>query len=284
MSKLDSVLRFHIRFFQLMGYQTLSLNSNQKLKQRTEQILIVWTLMILVISTTATINTFLNSEEYLFTEDKFGNFNDSIKVITSQVALVISYLESIFRRREMFIFWQQYIALKTTPSTKSLLRQLQDHSRFLCIHYGITAGDTIVLVIYFTVTENLRNHMIYFWFMFTPYIFAVRCRNVQCIFHIECIRKELQQLAAEMQLLADYTNFAKRIVTFKGFDEFVRRKLLGLQLNYERVYKMYWNFQKSFGFSIIAFLLMEYVRVLVDLYFIYYTYFRKSDPLGKIIY
>ncbi|XP_036345248.1 gustatory receptor 8a-like [Rhagoletis pomonella] len=277
--QVPGVVHFHIRFFQIIGCFDASLQTQPRLQKIAEQRLVTWTNLLLLIFSLTTVNTFFRPDAFLFTTNRFGYFNDVLKVCMAQVTILIIYTETVWRRRALRHFWQRYALLTQVKSEQFLSNesnwrvQLSTHRHFLYILYGITVLDLLIEVIFFSL-QPLTDQAQQFWFMFTPFVYLVHLRNMQIVFHIEIIRHELEKLRNDVGLLAEYTNFARRVVPFAGFEDFVRRKLAEKQLVFQRIHEMLDYFRNAFGMSIIAVLLMIYVRVVVDAYFMFYN---KSD-------
>ncbi|XP_065365274.1 gustatory receptor 8a-like [Calliphora vicina] len=127
----------------------------------------------------------------------------------------------------------------------------------------------------FIVYQDKSRHLILSWSIFSPLLYVVYMRNMQFIFHIELIRLELVKLQQDLNLMVDYSRFVAYGCGFKGFEEFLRKKLVDKQKTYQMIYEMFEQFQNSFGLSIIAVLSMIFVRILVDSYFAYYSYYSN---------
>ncbi|XP_004536506.1 gustatory receptor 8a-like [Ceratitis capitata] len=284
--QVPSVVRFHIRLFQLIGCFDVSLHTQPREQRLAEQRLVAWTVLILLIFTLTIVNTFVHPSAFLFTSESFGYFVDALKVCMAHVAVTIIYLETIARRHALRNFWQRFAMLnvelskneKYLPAEESDWRtQIRAYNLFIYIFYGITVFDLILQIIYYNLREE-NEHLLQFLAMFTPYTYMVHLRNMEIIFHIAIIRHELEKLRKDVALLADYTRFSRRVAPFVGFESFVRQKLAEKQLTFQRIYEMYYYFQQSFGVSTIAVLLMTYTRLVVDAYFILYTYHQKKEP------
>ncbi|XP_054728918.1 gustatory receptor 8a-like [Anastrepha obliqua] len=273
--QVPAVVRFHIRLFQVIGCFDASLHAQPKMQKLAEHRLVAWTNLLLLIFSLTTVNTFSRPGAFLFTDNRFGYFNDALKVGIAQITVFIIYMETVMGRCALRTFWQRYTILnrvkaeKYQNNTSHWRAQLHTHRRFLYIFYGIIAFDVSMEVI-FLAKQALDSQVIRFWVMFTPFIYMVHLRNMQIIFHIEIIRHELEKLRKDIGLLSDYTSFARRVAPFAGFENFVRQKLAEKQLIFQRIYEMLDYFQNAFGMSTIAVILMIYVRVVVDGYFTFY--------------
>ncbi|XP_012161679.1 gustatory receptor 8a isoform X2 [Ceratitis capitata] len=279
--QVPSVLRFHIRFFQVIGCFDASLSTQPTQQRIVEQRLVVWTFLLLLIFSMTTVNTILCPDAFLFTGNRFGYFNDMLKVCIAQITVFIIYTETVLGRYALRNFWQLYALLNqkaevaeklTTPKPHWPL-QLCTYRRFLCIFYGITIFDIIIEILFHAMRPAGEDTMIVmrFWFMFTPYVYMAHWRNMQIILHIDVIRHELEKLRNDIALLAEYTRFARRVVPFVGFESFVRQKLAEKQLVFQHIYEMLYFFQRAFSVSTMAVLLMIYVRVVVDTYFMFFN-------------
>ncbi|XP_011185251.1 gustatory receptor 8a [Zeugodacus cucurbitae] len=270
------VVRLHIRFFQLIGCFDVSLHVQSKAQRINEQRLVAWTVLLLLAFSITTVNTFVRPNEFLFTGNRFGYFNDVLKVCIAQLTVLVIYLETVLGRCALRSFWQRYALLNQRTADKfkgdnnNWRTQLGTYRRFLCIFYGLTLIDATIEVLFHSMRPADRN-LCLFWSMFIPFIYMAHWRNMQIILHIEIIRHELEKLRHDIGLLAEYTNFARRVVPFAGFEKFVRQKLAEKQLVYQRIYEMLYYFQRAFSMSTMAVLLMLYVRVVVDAYFMFFN-------------
>ncbi|XP_061395345.1 gustatory receptor 8a [Musca vetustissima] len=231
------------------------------------------------------------NDDFLFNGDKFGYFNDSLKIIFGDMAVTCSYLEAIIKRVSVHRFWAIYKQLQQNhpniggghnANREFWLQEIRKNRRFLITFYIVAIIEIGVMLIFFGL-QNMTRHLILFWSVFVPFIFIVHLRNMQFIFYIELIRQELVKLQQDLSLMVDYSRFQAYGVGFRGFECFLRTKIAEKQRTYQLIYDMYEHFQNSFGFSIIAVLLMIYVRVLVDSYFGYYTVYRGWNPIELVL-
>ncbi|XP_018792278.1 PREDICTED: gustatory receptor 8a [Bactrocera latifrons] len=286
--QVPSVVRLHIRFFQLIGCFDVSLHGHAKVQRVTEQRLVTLTLLLLLLFFVTTVNTFLRPTEFLYTANRFGYFNDVLKVCIAQLTVFIIYMETVLGRHALRNFWQRYALLnkinadKFKSSNDNWRVQLKTYRRFLCIFYGITLFDVSIEVVFHIMRPANRN-LLLFWTMFTPFMYMAHFRNMQIILHIEIIRHELKKLRHDIGLLAAYTSFSRLIVPFAGFERYVRHKLAEKQLVYQRIYEMLYDFQRAFSMSSMAVLLMIYVRVVVDAYFMFLSYSSGWQILENLL-
>lgn len=223
-----------------------------------------------------------SDDAYLFNNDKFGYFNDILKVVFADIAVTVSYLEAIFKRSNLKKFWIIYDFLHNKSNNEMnfvSLQEIWENCRYLGIFYAAIILEIIVMIL-FVKFNTMTRHLVLFWSVFTPFIYAVHLRNMQFIFYIEILRLELVKLQLDLNLMVDYTRFEACGCSFKGFEDFLRKKLLEKQKHYQKIYEMFEYFQNGFGFSIIAVTLMVYVRVLVDAYFGYYILYRNWNKFG----
>lgn len=224
-------------------------------------------------------------KDFLYKGDEFGYFNDILKVVFAYIAITSSYMEAIFKRKYLKKFWKIYQNLqkKSLAENKQFfnLKCIWQNNRFLVIFYTMFALEFLAMLI-FTLWQTKTRHLILFWSIFAPLAYISYLRNMQFIFYIELLRLELVKLQYDLNLLVEYSRFVAYGCGFRGFEEFLRQKLLDKQKHYEAIYDMFVNFQKAFGISIIAVLAMIYVRVLVDTYFAYYSYYNNWNRYGIV--
>ncbi|XP_073832075.1 gustatory receptor 8a [Musca autumnalis] len=284
--KVPLVLRCHQKIFRAIGYCTLSLDVNQKERLGRR----LWSCTLMIAFNIITCVALFGNDDFLFNGDKFGYFNDSMKIIFGDMAATCAYLEAIINRASVEKFWEIYDKLQTNYSPKNIqkcskqiwLQDIRKNRRFLIIFHTVVVTEIGVMVIFFSLRQMTR-HLILFWSVFVPFIFVVHLRNMQFIFYIELIRQELVKLKEDLGLMVDYSRFHAYGTGFQGFEIFLRSKLAEKQQIYQLIYEMFEHFQNSFGFSIIAVLLMIYVRVLVDSYFGYYSVYRGWNPIEIIL-
>lgn len=281
-AQMSRLLNAHIKVFKFVGYCTLSYDENFKRSTNVERFLILYSTFLLIAFNVITLIALTSNDAFLFTEDTFGYFNDILKVVFADIAVTIAYLEAIFRRTALYEFWKIYYRLQKQTAREipsKYLKEIWQNRRFLGIFYSFILLESVLMVL-FVVYQTMTRHLVLFWSIFTPFIYAVHLRNIQFIFYIELLRTELVKLKQDLSLMVDYSRIVAYGCGFKGFEEFLRSKLVEKQKNYQMIYEMYEQFQNSFGISIVFVLLMIYVRVLVDAYFGYYTVYRGWNKVG----
>lgn len=279
------ILRIHLIIFTALGYCNVSLNNNPQRSRLIERLLTLWSWLLLIVFNIVAFISLTSDDAYMFTNDKFGYFNDILKVVFGDIAVTATYLEAIFKRTDYYKFWNIYDSLQKNSweNSKAItLGDIRENIRFLLLFYINIILETVLMII-FVILQPMTRHLILFWSIFTPFICAVHLRNMQFIFYIEIIRLELVKLQQDLSLMVDYSRFVAYGCGFRGFEEFMRKKLLDKQKHYQMIYEMFEHFQNAFGVSIIAVLLMVYVRVLVDAYFAYYTVYRDWNKTGKVL-
>ncbi|ALC49189.1 Gr8a, partial [Drosophila busckii] len=133
-----------------------------------------------------------------------------------------------------------------------------------------------MLLLMLVYVQQLTRQLFLFWCTFQPFVFLAHLRNTQFVLHLELLRQQLLQLERELALLAEYSNFAQR---FDGFECYMRRRLRQQQLNYARIYDMCVCFSSCFSYSVLTVLLMIFIRIAVDCYFMYYTIYNNIDNI-----
>lgn len=284
--KISKVLQFHMRFFNLIGFCCLSIDENFNRNTTKERCLMLWSCCLMIVFNIVAFVALLSSDAFLFTDDSFGYFNDILKVVFANIAVTVSFMETLLKRSEAFKFWQKYNFLQNNSQQIekkfTLQNDIRKHLRFLLIFYSIVIIESAMMS-WFILFQDMTRHLVLFWSIFTPFIFIVHMRNMQFVFYIELIRLELVKLKQDLELLVDYSRFAAYGCAFKGFENFLRQKVVEKQRYYQLIYEMLEHFQNAFGFSIVAVLLMIYVRLLVDSYFGYYTIYRGSSRIGGLL-
>lgn len=281
--QLGPVLHYHLRFYQLLGMHNLPLTEEKgtwQLWRRVEaKILPCWSVCLVSTYTVLVLFCMTSDDEYLYRGDRFGCFNDGLKYAFSEVAVLTIYVEGLRQRKHLARFWQLYRALTPMPAIGTVRRQLINHYRFLIAFYGITSLEIVIICVLRRV-QIISRHVMLFWCTFQPFAFAVHLCNLLFQLHLELIRQQLVQLEREVSLLSDYSAFASNAATFKGFENYLRRRVRQKQLIYSRIYELYTCFTQSFGYSVLTVLLMIYVRVAVDCYFMYYTIYSNINNVG----
>lgn len=276
--QLSPLLRWHIRLFQIFGFYTMSFNENPQKALITEQCLRLWSLLLLVaFNSVAAIALFTNNN-ILYNDDKFGFFNDVLKFAFGDLAITTIYLESIFKQNDAHQFWLVYTKLQNRQFGNQCWqrctwqRDFQKHMRFLISFYGVLFLEILFMII-FIIFQHKNRQLVLLWCTYGPFIYTVHLCNLKFIFQIELIRLELLKLQQDLQLLVDCTQQKIFDHAFWNFEEHLRSKLLEKQYMYQQIYEMYEYFQNSCSLSIVAVLLVIYVRILVDTYFAYYSHY-----------
>lgn len=104
-SYIPKILRIHLGIFKTIGYCGLSLNPNLKRSVIIERWLVLWSSLLLVIFNIIAFMALFSDDAFLFTDDKFGCFNDTLKVVFADIAVTVSFLETIFKRSDIKRFW-----------------------------------------------------------------------------------------------------------------------------------------------------------------------------------
>lgn len=279
------VLLAHLNVFTLIGYCLFTNTSKTETNKKMEVFLIFWSSLLLVCCNIAAIGAILSTDDFLFKGDAFSCFNDVMKFVFADIAITCSYLETIFKRNSLKQFWILYYLLQEkqpclAKGAFSNFKELWQNGRFLVIFYTLVVAEFFFLAL-FWIFENKSRHLILFWALFTPLAYAVYLRNMQFIFYIEIVRMELVKLQKDLHLLVEYSRFVANNCSFKSFEGLLRRRIADKQKRYGTIFEMFEHFQNSFGYSIAAVLVMIYVRVLVDSYFIYYTSYHVGMRFGK---
>ncbi|BFG01718.1 gustatory receptor 8a [Drosophila madeirensis] len=289
--RLDHVLHFHLRVYQVLGFHGLPLPGDER-PRRTRQLLRAWSLFLLLALSGMVTVCLTSNLDFLYRRDMFGFVNDALKYVFSEVALLSIYAETMASQRALARFWwlhgklsrqqqqqqQQHLGCRLSRPV-SLQSELLQHRRYLISLYGILAMEILINICLWQVQPS-DIHLTLFWSTFEPLVFLMYLRNVQFVLHMELLRQQLAQLERELCLLAEYSRFASETGrSFRDFGHFLRRRLLQKQCVYNDVHEMYSCFQRAFCYSILAVLLSIYVRVAVDCYFMYYTIYIEIANL-----
>lgn len=279
---LSFILRFHIKIFHALGYCTINFRDNPS--PRTERWLRLWSFLLLVFFNICALVALFCHTDVLYTGDRFGLFNDILKVVFGNIAVTTSYIETILKHSHVYRFWLIYSQLQEKTNKNygekfSCLEEIRRNRRFLTMFY-VTLGSEIVVTMVFFHYQIIDRQLLLFWSFFSPFVYMVHLRNMQFIFHIELIRQELVKLQEDLALMVYYSRCHAYGAGFRGFKKFLRSKIAEKQKFYELIYEMLEIFQNSFGFSIIGVILMIYVRTLVDSYFVYYSTYVGWQKYG----
>ncbi|XP_060662403.1 gustatory receptor 8a [Drosophila nasuta] len=271
---IGQLLHSHLRFYQLLGLHGLPLPGDGWPENRAKWFrLFAGCLMIGF--TALTVVCLTSSDVFLYQGDAFGWFNDILKYGFAEIAVLSIYAETIWHPWPLARFWQLYAALAPQPAS-TLRLQMRQHWRFLVTLYGTLSLEGL-LVCSLASMQVMSRHIVLFWSTFQPFVLIVHLRNTQFVLHLELLRQQLLQLEHELALLAEYSTFASDVASFAGFEEYLRRRVRHKQLIYGRIYEMANCFLVAFRYSVITVLLMIYVRIAVDCYFMYYTLYNKIN-------
>lgn len=286
-ANISKILRVHMKIFKIFGFCNLSLHDNFQRNQLEERWLICWSFLLIIGFNIITLLTLISDDDFLFLNDTFGYFNDVLKMVFADIAVTVSYLETVCRRLEFYKFWKVYNCLQKRSNNEKNVRKLTsnelwENRRFLAIFYGNCFVECIIMIL-FVFFQPMTRHLVLFSIVFTPFVYFVHLRNMQFIFYIEILRIELEKLQQDLGLMVDYSRFAAYGCGFRRFEEFLRKQLVDKQTHYQMIYEMFEHFQNGFGYSIITVMLMNYVNVLVDAYFGYYTIYRDWNKTGMFV-
>lgn len=266
--QISLVLKFHIRIF---CFCTVSFGNRAIAEER---LLCMWSFFLLIAFNVVTFTALIKHRYFLFFEDKFGFFNDVLKIVCGNVAVTISYLETLLQRSHSYKFWGIYLRLQERSANKShqnswrnCFAELHKHRRFLVLFYTVVAAEIYVMYICFSITV-VDFQAVLFWCIYTPFIYVIHLRNLQFIFFVELIRLRLVAVQKDLIKLVEFANFG---TSNKHFEEILRSKIANAQQSYQLTFEMFQHFHNSFGFSMVAVILVIYVRILVNTYFSYYS-------------
>ncbi|KAH8386833.1 hypothetical protein KR093_002838 [Drosophila rubida] len=274
--QLGQLLHSHLRFYQLLGLHGLPLPGDAQPEQKA-QLLRLWAGCLMISFTAIAVLCVTGSDEFLYQGDAFGWFNDMLKYGFAEIAVLSIYAETLWHRHPLARFWQLYAALAPRPAPTWRL-QLQQHWRFVVILYGTLLLECLLMYSLYRM-QVLSRHLVLFWSTFQPFVLIVHLRNTQFVLHMELLRQQLLQLEHELALLAAYSTFASDVASFDGFEEYLRRRVRHKQLIYARIYELANYFREAFKSSVLTVLLMIYVRIAIDCYFMYYTIFKNINVI-----
>ncbi|XP_034483279.1 gustatory receptor 8a [Drosophila innubila] len=270
---IGQVLQYHLRFYQLLGLHGVPLSGDGQFSCKAI-ILRIWAGCLLSSLTWVAFMCVTSEDECLYEGDDFGRFNDGLKFGFAEVAVLSIYSETIWNRHPLARFWQLYAALAPRPAATVRLQLLQ-HWRFLITIYGTVFLESLMISVLFS--QQMDQHIVLFWSTFQPFVYVVHLRNTQFVLHLELLRQQLFQLEHELALLVEYSAFASGAASFFGYEEYMRRRVRQKQRIYQGIYELYTCFIQAFSYSVLTVLLMIYVRIAVDCYFMYYTIYNKID-------
>ncbi|XP_017063951.1 gustatory receptor 8a [Drosophila eugracilis] len=272
---LGRVLQFHLRLYQVLGFHGLPLPGDVN-PDRIRRQLMAWSLFLLIALSVLIMFCLFSSEEFLYRGDMFGCVNDALKYAFAELAVVAIYVETLSSQRHLANFWWLHHKLGGQKvGSGSLKSECQQYRRYLLSLY-IMMGSELLLHLVMWQVQPLSHHMLLFWCTYEPIVCLTYMRNVQFVMHLELLREQLTSLERELGLLAEYSRFASETGrSFRGFESFLRRRLLQKQRIYSDVYDMLKCFQGAFNYSILAVLLTINIRIAVDCYFMYYTVYNN---------
>uniref|UniRef100_A0A1I8NXI6 Gustatory receptor n=1 Tax=Stomoxys calcitrans TaxID=35570 RepID=A0A1I8NXI6_STOCA len=267
--QVSSFLHWHLKIFKALGFCFENIGSDNVNRKRWS---FLWPCFLMIAFNVVVLMSLCNSEVVFFANDSFGFFNDVLKVVAADIAVTISYMESILKRSSCHKFWSIYCKLQEQKwEWTNWQEELRENCRFAIMFYTFIICEALVLLIL-----AIAYPFQLFWSIYFPFIIVIHLRNMQVIFHVELIRLELLKLRDDLIRMADYSKFLAQGKGFRGLENFFHFKIVEKQRNYQMIYEMYEHFQNTFGFSICAVLLMIYVRILVDSYFGYYNVYHGS--------
>ncbi|EDW00139.1 gustatory receptor 8a [Drosophila grimshawi] len=283
----DQVLHYHLRFYQLLGLHGLPLSGDVYL-ERNSRVLRLWGGCLLISFSGVALLCLISDDAYLYPDDGFGYFNDAMKYGFAELAVLSIYVETMWQRSHQARFWKLYaeLATTTTPTPTPPLGNvgilMKRHRRYLIAFYGTLLTEMVLLGMFVCLQDITRN-LLLFWTTFQPFVFVVHLRNTQFVLHLEVVRQQIRQLDSELALLVEYSGFASGAASFPGFEDYLRRQLREKQLIYERIYELCFSFRRSFSYSMLTVLLMIYIRIAVDCYFMLYTVHNNINNIDYFL-
>uniref|UniRef100_A0A1I8M1M1 Uncharacterized protein n=1 Tax=Musca domestica TaxID=7370 RepID=A0A1I8M1M1_MUSDO len=151
--------------------------------------------------------------------------------------------------------------------------------RLLFLFYTVVAAEIYVMYICFSITV-VDFQAVLFWCIYTPFIYVIHLRNLQFIFFVELIRLKLVAVQTNLRKLMDFTNCG---ISKMDCEENLHSKIANTQQSYQLTFEMFLHFHNSFGFSMVAVILVIYVRIVVNTYFSYYSDNKGWEYYGFIL-
>ena len=213
-----------------------------------------------------------------FTADRFGTFNDFIKVLTVGISHLVTLIETAFHQKSALEFFQTYTTLhQRWADYRKTKNELMIYKK--C--FLLTLIFIIVLCVVdlnYTFEVRHRAQWVLFFIAYEPSVWICRFRFIQISMYLTMITMELAQLNREILTLAKDTQRMK-----KNYDEnLICQKLHQFMRNYQQIFSMVELFKKGFSVSCLVVFVASYVKILSDCYWTYWVIYNQDGLLSKI--
>ncbi|XP_055842745.1 gustatory receptor 8a [Episyrphus balteatus] len=269
--KIGSVLLWVIYIFRIFGFCPISIHQNPQKNSLKAKFILLWSFIVLAAYNTLILTVYTNYSIFLYIEERFALFNDTLKVTVTCISFNVSAIQSLTSRMHERNFWKFYIKLRSfrRPLVENMTfwEQLGEHWSFIWKFGGLLVINIVFHVSYALLYTTMPYQLQMFWIMYTPFTIVIGIRNAQYILYMNLIRLEVKSLNKDLDTLVEFTNMHFSYETFPHFEEFVRRRLVEKQRIYQLIFEMNECFQKACNWSMVFHLLRGYTRMLVDGYY-----------------
>lgn len=277
--KCSQLVRIHLIFFQLLGFCPLRvcdfLKKDTLQESVVQKISVGWSYLLVAVLIVQTWIAYRYEHVIFFTVDFFGKFNDLVKFIAISIACYTIQLDSIYRRHQSTIFWENCYELQCTQ--KSILKdgsKILNIKDFFVKFYGFA-------VIFFVVEYNVapvfqhNDSMCNFRLIYLPTLFMARFYFIYYLMYIEIVKTNVKTLNQELELLVTLSNMSINSNNSHHLNNFIAKRLNGAKTFYALLYQMTEWINESFGWAILATFLSSFVELFSNSYWIYWRVYNR---------
>lgn len=215
--------------------------------------------------------------ELFYIDDRFGLFNDFIKVVTVGISHIVTLIETSYHQKSALEFFQTYTRLHQQWAD---YRQTRNELKIFKKFFLLTSSYILVLcLIEFKYLYDIlhKPQWLAFFVAYEPSVWICRFRFIQISMYLNMITMETLQLNREILSLAKDTqkrqdNYDEKLIC-KSLHDFMRK--------YEQIFLMVELLKKSCSISFLVIFIKSYVKTLSDCYWTYWVIYTQDEISSK---
>ena len=216
--------------------------------------------------------------ELFYVGDRFGAFNDFIKVVTVGTTHVITLIESAHHQKSETEFFQTYTNLhKQWTDYKNTKNEINIYKKFFLQTLSYILVQCLIEFNYIY-EVHLKPQWILFFIAYEPSVWICRFRFLQISMYLTMITMEIVQLNKEIMTLARDTE--KKQENYD--DALICQKLHDFMRKYQQIFLMVELLKRSCSISFLIIFIMSYVKTLSECYWSYWVIYNQDDISRKI--
>ncbi|XP_053949660.1 gustatory receptor 8a-like [Anastrepha ludens] len=287
--QLDTFTLLHLRLYQFLGLcsvplqlkcdlATVNQHPQRSSTHPTWWFLLIWHCLHFIFFGLLQFWTSTNHDSVLYNSDRFGKFNDILKLIATISAHFVILSETILQRKYMQKFLITYSQLHCRWS---LGTYREEYGLYRTYVWKVIISTAVYLSIVVNYTQSIatRRQWLTFFLPFIPSGFICHFRSIEIMYFMDMLRIELEQLNKNVERLVLFSQrkFQTSAQRLDYFEQTICDELQTLMKNYEDIYEMSVLLKKAVGASIACNYVKEYVMILSECYWSYWMIYTGQD-------